>query len=185
MSEANPPVESIAQEQMTAIGVLTANVLRDVFLKSELSLVTTREYKGKIAGWFRGLPPTMQLDSLIHNSSLTIAQRRSIFLVHLNYLGALLLLCRRHVFYLATISRDDPWEMDGDMAEALGYAKEAVDVATQSARILGLLLSEKAIFRRCWLAIYQSFSACTVLLSTTRSRSRSRRACACGRCATW
>jgi hypothetical protein len=162
--EENPPVESIAQEQMTAIGVITANILRDIFLRDELSMVTTREYRLQISDWFSNMPPIMHLDSLIRNSSLTVPQRRGIFLVHLNYLGALLLLYRRHVFHLATLHRDDPWEMDGDITEALGYAKDAVDVATQSARILGLLLSERAIFKRCWLAIYQSFSACTVLL---------------------
>lgn len=44
--------------------------------------------------------------------------------------------------------RDDLWELDGDVEEALGYAEDAVDSATQSAQILGLLLSEKTIFRR-------------------------------------
>ncbi|OAP54122.1 hypothetical protein AYL99_11657 [Fonsecaea erecta] len=162
--EDSPSVESIAQEQMTSIGVLTAGILQDVFLPNELSFIATRTYKLKLLGWFSELPAVMQLDSLLHNHSLTLVQRRSIFLVHLNYLGALLLLYRRHAIYLSTIHRDDSWKLDGDVDEALNYAKDAVQAATQSSRIFALLLSEQALFKRCWLVTYQSFSACTLLL---------------------
>jgi hypothetical protein len=162
--EINPTIESMAQEQMTAVGVLTAGVLREVFLPEELSLESTRKHQTKILEWISKLPPTMKFGSLSHDDGLTLAQRRSIFLIHLNSLGALLLLYRRHLFYLSTRQQGGPWGLDGDVDEALHYAEDAVDVATHSARIVHLLLSEKAIFRRCWLVIYQSFSACAVLL---------------------
>ncbi|EXJ67556.1 uncharacterized protein A1O5_09569 [Cladophialophora psammophila CBS 110553] len=162
--EGHPPFESIAQAQMTSICILTSGVLRDVFLPTELSLVATREYKIKIVDWLSKLPPIMQLESLMQDQDLTLVQRRCTFHVHLNYLGALLLLYRRHSLYLSTVHRDDSWELDGDVAEALDYAKDALDAATQSSRIFALLLSEHATFKRSWLLIYQSFSACTMLL---------------------
>jgi hypothetical protein len=146
--EAQPSIASLAQQQFTNISVISAGILRNVFLQQDLSLVKTREYKLKMAEWLQNLPAIMRLNSLISNATLTEVQRRSIFLVHLNYLGALLLLYRRHLFHLATIRRDDPWQLDGDIEEALIYAEDAVDAATQSAQILGLLLSEKTIFRR-------------------------------------
>ncbi|KAK4944447.1 hypothetical protein LTR10_016121 [Elasticomyces elasticus] len=164
VAEDDPSIESLVQEQMISIGVLTTGVLKDVFLKEQLSVVATREHKLKLADWVRRVPAAMQLDSLTKNKALTSNQRRSVFLVHVNYMGALLLLYRRHLFYLATTHRDVPWQLDGDMTEALGYAEDAVATALQSARLLHLLMSERAIFKRCWLIIYQSFSACTVLL---------------------
>ncbi|KIW97443.1 uncharacterized protein Z519_01027 [Cladophialophora bantiana CBS 173.52] len=162
--EDHPPFESVAQAQMTSICILTSGVLRDVFLPTELSLVATREYKIKIVDWLSKLPPIMQLESLMQDQDLTLVQRRCTFLVHLNYLGAQLLLYRRHSLYLSTVHRDDSWELDGDVAEALAYAKDALDAATQSSRIFAHLLSERATFKRSWLVIYQSFSACTMLL---------------------
>lgn len=165
MVEMNPSVESVAQEQMTAVGVLGAGILREVFLPEELSLVNTRKHQAKVLEWIRNLPPTMQFGSLSHaDSGLTVVQRRSIYLIHLNSLGALLLLYRRHLFYLSTRQRDGEWPLDGDVQEALRYADDAVDVATHTARLVHLLLAEKIIFKRCWLVIYQSFSACAVLL---------------------
>lgn len=162
--EINPTIESMAQEQMTTVGVLAAGILREVFLPEQLSLESTRKHQMKILDWIDKLPPTMQFGSLSHDIGLTLIQRRSIYLIHLNSLGAMLLLYRRHLLYLSTRQRDDPWGLDGDVDEALRYAEDAVDVATQAARVVHLLLSEKAIFKRCWLVIYQSFSACAVLL---------------------
>lgn len=148
MAEDGPSIESLVQEQMTSIGVLTSGVLKDVFLKQQLNMVATREHKLKLAEWQRNIPADMQLDSLIRNGTLTTNQRRSGLLVHVNYLGALLLLYRRHLFYLSTTHRDMPWQLDGDMDEALGYAEDAVATALQSARLLHFLMSEKAIFKR-------------------------------------
>ncbi|KAI1622892.1 hypothetical protein EDD37DRAFT_446928 [Exophiala viscosa] len=162
--EDNPTIESLVQEQMTSIGVLTTGVLKDVFLKKQLSVVATREHKLKLAEWLSKIPAPMQLDSLTRNESLTTNQRRSVFLVHVNYLGALLLLYRRHLFYLSTTHQDVSWQLDGDMDEALAYAEDAVAAALHSALLLRSLMSERAMFKRCWLIIYQSFSACTVLL---------------------
>ncbi|KAI1612254.1 hypothetical protein EDD36DRAFT_420102 [Exophiala viscosa] len=136
VAEDNPTIESLVQEQMTSIGVLTTGVLKDVFLKKQLSVVATREHKLKLAEWLSKIPAPMQLDSLTRNESLTTNQRRSVFLVHL----------------------------DGDMDEALAYAEDAVAAALHSALLLRSLMSGRAIFKRCWLIIYQSFSACTVLL---------------------
>ncbi|KAK5032870.1 hypothetical protein LTS07_004280 [Exophiala sideris] len=148
VAEDDPSIESLVQEQMISIGVLTTGVLKDVFLKEQLSVVATREHKLKLADWVRRVPAAMQLDSLTKNKALTSNQRRSVFLVHVNYMGALLLLYRRHLFYLATTHRDVPWQLDGDMTEALGYAEDAVATALQSARLLHLLMSERAIFKR-------------------------------------
>lgn len=164
VDEINPSIESVAQEQMTAVGVLSAGVLREVFLPDALSLVNTRKHQAKILEWIHNLPPTMQFGSLSHENGLTLVQRRSIYLIHLNSLGALLLLYRRHLFYLSTRHKDSEWTLDGDVGEAVRYAEDAVDVATHTARLVHLLLVEKIIFKRCWLVIYQSFSACAVLL---------------------
>lgn len=138
---------------MTGVGMLTTGLLKDVFLKEQLSLVATREHKLKLTEWLRKLPTAMQLNSLLRDQALTVPQRRSVFLLHLNYLGALLLLYRRHLFYLSTTHRGLPWRLDGDMDEALSYAEDAVATALQSARILRLLMSEKAIFKRVCLLL--------------------------------
>jgi hypothetical protein len=149
---------------MTSISLILVGVYKDVFLPKVLSIERTQQYRQKATQWLDNLPPIMRLSSLLRNEGLTRLQRRSIFLVHLQYLGVLLLLCRRHLFHLATIHQETSWELDGDVEDAMNFAGEAIEAAVETTRLMEILLSEQAIYKRCWMIIYQSFSACAILL---------------------
>lgn len=99
--------------------------------------------------WYLELPPQMQLQSL-WEQNVPLEAKRSIYHVHLLYLGANMLLFRRivaeNVRQRMNISplRYPP----SDLLSRQG--PNALLAANSSARIVKLLLDENGVFQRCW-----------------------------------
>ena len=93
----------------------------------------------------------MHLSSLINPAGSVVIFRRTVFLVHLFYLSASILLAR-----LAHGAQKLP-PADGtallpryDIAEVKIAAGDGVHAARTAARILQLQMDEQAVFQRCW-----------------------------------
>src|SRR5947207_1350439 len=117
IEEPSPLRESIIQQEMANIGVINIGILRDVFIAEGISLVKIRSYMHKISHWLENLPPLMRINSLLDDEFLTLSRKRSTLLLHLNHLGALMLLHRHVLFYLARRPKDSEWDLDGSQDE--------------------------------------------------------------------
>ena len=105
--------------------------------------------------WHGQLPDNMQIASL-GRTDLTDTIRRSIYHVHLLYLGAIMLLYRRVALqYVRSFKNDQDrggvWKPFETML--LSHAEQGVTAAKHSSRVLGLLMGEQGVFKRCWLVM--------------------------------
>ena len=92
----------------------------------------------------------MRLDTL-QDESCDLASRRSIMLVHLNYLGSIILLTRKIVLSLVTTPAGPPWAWDGTKEEARHYFEVCLDATRNVARIVSILYDDQVLFKRCWM----------------------------------
>lgn len=105
-----------------------------------------------LEGWYFKLPPQMQLRSLSERD-IPLEAKRSIYHVHLLYLGANMLLFRRIVAENIQIRWWDInispllWHPSSDLPSKQGPS--ALLTATSSAKIVKLLLDNNSIFQRC------------------------------------
>lgn len=101
--------------------------------------------------WHEELPGWMHLSSLINPDGSAVILRRTVFLVHLFYLSATILLAR-----LAHSPQKQPSPEAStllpryNLAEVRTAAGDGVQAARTAARILQLQMDEQAVFQRCW-----------------------------------
>ncbi|KAI1740370.1 hypothetical protein F4680DRAFT_448126 [Xylaria scruposa] len=113
--------------------------------------------------WYLELPPQMQLQSL-WEQNVPLEAKRSVYHVHLLYLGANMLLFRQivaeNVRQHINISplRYPP----SDLLSRQG--PNALLAANSSARIVKLLLDENGVLGRCWPIIFQSYTSCIIIM---------------------
>lgn len=105
--------------------------------------------------WYDDLPPVMQLQE-VARQTLPLEVRRSIYLVHLIYLGTNVLLFRRIAFQTARSSKTPtglqiPWQLSRE--QYLRQADEASLAASGSAKIIKIMMDENFVFKRCWLVM--------------------------------
>ncbi|KAH7302938.1 hypothetical protein B0I35DRAFT_500478 [Stachybotrys elegans] len=128
--------------------------------------ISFREVVSEIQDWHNQLPSQMHLANICR-VDFPVEARRSILATHLLYLGTTMLLYRRitsQFVQSSGIGHGDDILSKPFKDTFLNHADQAVTAARHSARILGLLHSEKGIFKRCWLIIFQSCTSCIVLL---------------------
>lgn len=105
--------------------------------------------------WYHKLPPAMALATL-GQSDLPNSVRRSIYYVHLLYLGAIMLLYRR---IASQFNRSNGVDQQGNRRSKrfeqmmLNHAEQGVLAAKTSSRVLGLLLGQTGCFKRCWVVM--------------------------------
>ncbi|KAK3359577.1 hypothetical protein B0T25DRAFT_102716 [Lasiosphaeria hispida] len=167
-------VGEIVQAEMTKICMLKAEVLRMHLASKELTNAGIDSVMSALQDWHGKLPEQMHLSNL-GRQDLADQVRRSIFHVHLLYLGAIILLYRRVACQFVQSYRiggqDGNSTLDNEpRARLLDHAEKGIVAARHSARILGLLLTERGIFKRCWLVIFQSHTACVVLLHSVAQK---------------
>ncbi|KAK0720194.1 hypothetical protein B0H67DRAFT_178870 [Lasiosphaeris hirsuta] len=166
-------IGEIVQAEMTKICMLKAEVLRMHLASKELTNTGIDCVMNALQDWHGRLPQQMHLSNL-GRQDLTDQVRRSIFHVHLLYLGAIILLYRRVACQFVQSynlgGQLDNSTADKSRARLLDHAEKGIIAARHSARILGLLLAERGIFRRCWLVIFQSHTACVALLHSVAQK---------------
>ncbi|KAK0612501.1 hypothetical protein B0T17DRAFT_543828 [Bombardia bombarda] len=164
----------LVQAEMTKICLLKADILRMHLAFRDLSVLSLQNTQGHLQRWYRNLPMQVDLEYVARNrEAIPTEARRSIYHVHLLYLGAVMLLYRR----LASQSvRSYGIDKDRQMLVRplekvfIEHAGEAVRAASSSAKILMLLLEEQGIFVRCWLVIFQTYTSCVVLLHSAAQK---------------
>ncbi|KAF5624634.1 nitrate assimilation regulatory nirA [Fusarium tjaetaba] len=151
-SAAEDPVLGVLQQKMAQITVLKANVVRTVASFRVLSPMILRQMHDDLELWRSSLPAYMHLESLVHTPAISPDQRRVTFYMHLFYMSALILKTRA---VLAT-QRGDIATCTWD-PEAKAAIFDGIHGARSSARLLGLILEEKAVVKNCWLTMYQCY----------------------------
>ncbi|KAH8898589.1 hypothetical protein GQ53DRAFT_712005 [Thozetella sp. PMI_491] len=155
----------VVQNELVRIAFLKAHMLRVHLAFKDLTLLTIRSIMSDLQEWYRKLPKELRLSNL-GQEGLPVEAKRSLCHVHLLYLGAIMLLYRRIASQFALSSNIDrnrtvQWK---PMEEVIvKYSKEAIAAAEHSARILKLLMEDHGIFKRCWLVIFQAYTAGLIL----------------------
>jgi hypothetical protein len=136
-------------------GSLKRNILHINMASPRLAANTIKTVKKDLDRWYHELPPIMHLFNLTkkdNSSTVSTELRRTIYFVHLLYLGALILLNRR------VVVQSSPTELNDELSicscvSVDELADDSAVAAEQSSRILGLLLDEGGVFERCWIVM--------------------------------
>lgn len=143
-------VTDMLQQKMAQITVIKANVLQTVASFRILSPALLKQMQKDLELWRSGLPSYMRLDTLVQSPEMEPDQRRVTFYMHLFYMSALILKARA---LLATQGE----LVSSRNSQSTVAIVEGVQAARDSARLLGLILDEKAVVKNCWLTIYQCY----------------------------
>ncbi|GAB1314630.1 hypothetical protein MFIFM68171_04840 [Madurella fahalii] len=163
-------VGELVQAEITKISLLKADILRTHLAVEELSTRSMESIRKVLYDWHGQLPPQVQLQSL-QNPNLPPLVRWSIYHTHLLYQGAFMLVYRRIVARcFRAYENGDGLSYLVDNPIALSLVEQGVRSAKDSARILGLLLAEKGVIRKCWIVIFQTHTACIVILHSVAQK---------------
>lgn len=149
---------TVVQAEMTKISLINAEMLKMHLTQHELSAETMDSIMKTLSDWHAKLPRRMLLGNLL-GQTLADGVRRSIYHAHLLYLGSLILVYRRIASQAARTIQFEQQKSGGSSTTVIldqvtrNRAHDGIVAAKHSASILGLLLAEKGIFRRCWLVM--------------------------------
>ncbi|KAF2871482.1 hypothetical protein BDV95DRAFT_628681 [Massariosphaeria phaeospora] len=161
--------------QTSKIGLLAAEIA-NILASPELS---TRENVNmlaeKLEAWRNGVPAILQIPTLIPTPppELSVYQKRAILMLHIMYLGALILLYRQTLVATAEkqLTEGETYDLDLSSTEDAKRYRDECGVAAQSiSRLLSLIKFDGTLTKRCWLIIYWSFTACIVLLFSAMTK---------------
>ncbi|EXJ93934.1 hypothetical protein A1O1_02327 [Capronia coronata CBS 617.96] len=165
-----PTLDNAIQAQMSAVGILLANILKDVYRSSSVVFSIVRKHSTILEDWRRSLPAPMQLSSILDpgfsgGAGLEERHRRSLMLVHIMGFGAQILLQRRLLVAMADCEMNKRWTLDGSREEGASIRQECVAAAKSCVQLFDCLgYTTASMFRRCWLCIGHAFSVSSVLL---------------------
>ncbi|OTA67983.1 hypothetical protein K449DRAFT_419666 [Hypoxylon sp. EC38] len=169
-------VSETVQIEMTKISILKAHILRMHLTFKELTLPTIQSIVQELQQWYDGMPPVMHLNSL-GQEDISLESKRSIYHVHLLYLGANMLLFRRIASQLVRssvvgLAKGVLWAPCEEMLT--DQSGRALSAANSSARIVKLLLDDNGVFKRCWLIIFQTYTSCVIILHAVSQKQATR-----------
>ncbi|KAH9875665.1 hypothetical protein IAQ61_003129 [Plenodomus lingam] len=167
-------VDELIHVQMSKIGLIAAEIAKTLASPELVTRENIQMLTQKLENWRLDVPPMLQIPALTSNASpdLTVFQRRAILMVHIMYLGALVLLYRQLLVATAEAQLTDGAAAHSNFSadDARIYRSECATAAQQIARILKLISSDGTLTRRCWIVIYWSFSAAVVLLFSATTK---------------
>ena len=138
----------VIQQELNKVVQIEANLLRTIDSFRDISPALLSSTRRDLAQWYHELPAWMHLSALFDNNISATSLRRNVFLVHLFYLSASLLLARlAHGGNKSEFPRYD-------IEEVRISAADGVHAARTTAHILQLQMDERAIFQRCWCCLY-------------------------------
>ncbi|CAO2650078.1 Nn.00g013700.m01.CDS01 [Neocucurbitaria sp. VM-36] len=167
-------VDELIHTQTSKIGLIAAEIAKtlaspELVTKENISLLNQ-----KLESWRVEVPDTLQIPALTSSTptNLTLYQRRAILMVHIMYLGALVLLYRQLLVATAETQLADGTACNPNfsISDARRYRNDCAVAAQQIARILSLIDFDGTLTKRCWLIIYWAFSAAVVLLSSATTK---------------
>ncbi|KAF2030255.1 hypothetical protein EK21DRAFT_112174 [Setomelanomma holmii] len=167
-------IDELIHNQTSKIGLLAAEIAKTLAAPERATRENVFMLTSKLEAWRVEVPLMLQIPTLTSNNppGLTLYQRRAILMVHIMYLGALVLLYRQLLVATAETQLTDgaAWNTDISVNDAHRYRDECAVAAQQMARILGLISFDGTLTRRCWLIIYWAFTASIVLLFSATTK---------------
>lgn len=161
--------------QISKINLIAAEVAKtlaspELTTKGNITMLAT-----KLEKWREEIPHALQIPTLLSTEAqdLTVYQRRAVFMVHIMYLGALVLLYRQLLVASAEAQLIDstPSPLNNISVEDVKrYRQECAMAAQNIARMLGLISFDGTLTKRCWIIIYWSFSAAICLLFSATTK---------------
>ncbi|KAE8847429.1 hypothetical protein HRS9122_04336 [Pyrenophora teres f. teres] len=173
-SEHNP-IEELIHSQISKINLIAAEVAKtlaspELATRGNISALTE-----KLEQWRQAVPHALQMPTLLSSEGqdLTLFQRRAIFMLHIMYLGALVLLYRQLL-----VATAEAQLIDGTASSLNNlstndvklYRQQCATAAQNIARMLGLIDFDGTLTTRCWIVIYWSFSAAICLLFSATTK---------------
>lgn len=138
----------VIQQELNKLVQIEANLLRTIDSFRQISPTLFRSTRRDLAQWYEKLPQWMHLSALAEPREYKMDTRRTIFLVHLFYLSANILIAR-----LAHSGPDSSLPRY-NVEEVRIATGDGVLAARTASRILQLKLDEQTVFQRCWLCEY-------------------------------
>lgn len=133
--------------------VIAAEVSRAVQQSEQITAACMDYLIGKLDGWQHELSAPLQLISLASNgkNALSASEERAMLMVHILYLGAVMLLYRQLLVSADTDQQAGQWTL-AIPERALVKCQAGCEMAAQQvARVLGVLKLEGYCTLRCWL----------------------------------
>lgn len=143
------------QVELGKIGFLMADIIQHIYTQDKLSIQLVGRHVSKLESWMQQIPHFMRLETLLENS-LDSATPRSIFMIHLMYLGSMILSTRKVLLEWAMMPIDLAWKFDGtreEEKEAYHYIDMGVAAARHVSRIITMLLDNRCLLKKCWLVM--------------------------------
>jgi hypothetical protein len=168
-------IDELIHMQTSKINLIAAEVAKtlaspELATKGNITMLTM-----KLEKWREEVPHALQIPALLSSEAqdLTIFQRRAVFMVHIMYLGALVLLYRQLLVASAEaqlIEGTTSSLNNISVEDVKMYRQECAMAAQNIARMLGLISFDGTLTKRCWIIIYWSFSAAVCLLFSATTK---------------
>ncbi|USP78958.1 hypothetical protein yc1106_06232 [Curvularia clavata] len=168
-------IDDMIHTQTSKINLIAAEVAKtlaspELATKANITMLTQ-----KLEQWRQDVPYNLQIPTLLSSEAqeLNVFQKRAIFMVHIMYLGALVLLYRQLLVAAASAQLGDETTstLNNISADDVKmYRRECATAAQNIARMLGLISFDGTLTTRCWIIIYWSFSAAICLLFTATTK---------------
>jgi hypothetical protein len=147
-------IENAIQWQAVQISIIGSDIFTATSQSQELAADHVRYFVTQLDLWQRNLPPALQICTLLSSprtSSLAPSQERSMFLVHLLYLGAITLLYRQLLVSAEGTLCASQSIANFSPAEMHQYRLDAQFASLQIARVVEHLRSDEELTPRSWL----------------------------------
>lgn len=141
------------QSQLAKVGFLMGEIVKNVYAAGVCSIRSIETYVEKLEEWHKDLPQYMRLETLLGEESEPVT-KRAVLLVHLVYLGSIILVTRKMITELVRRPAGSPWKFDGTKEEAVHYMELCIASAKSIAMIVGILYDDNVISKRCWMILY-------------------------------
>ncbi|KAH7084734.1 hypothetical protein BKA63DRAFT_1660 [Paraphoma chrysanthemicola] len=149
------------------LGRLAAYIALDLKTANQLKAALASAHFESLNQWHHTLPPPMQLSrlSLADPLNMNWSTKRSLLQLHILFLGLLVEPFRDHLIDVARLRLGEAASPNQkDLDAWFRVEEQCVLAARQSARVTSLLQIDNLIRSHCWVSIYTSFTACSVLL---------------------
>ncbi|KAH7060963.1 hypothetical protein BKA63DRAFT_224614 [Paraphoma chrysanthemicola] len=149
------------------LGRLAAYIALDLKTATQPKAALASVHFESLNQWHHTLPPPMQLSrlSLADPLNMNWGTKRSLLQLHILFLGLLVEPFRNYLIDIARFRLGEVALTDSkDMESLIRVEEQCVLAARQSARVTSLLQIDNLIRSHCWVSIYTSFTACSVLL---------------------
>ncbi|KAF9697665.1 hypothetical protein EKO04_004009 [Ascochyta lentis] len=171
---ASDTIDELIHTQTSKVGLIAAEIAKTLAAPELATRENVETLTQKLETWRKEVPLILQLPTLTSEgpSDLSLYQKRAILMVHIMYLGAVILVYRQLLVATAEGQLTDGAtnHLMYSQHDARKFRNECAIAAQTIARILRLIAFDGTLTRRCWLIIYWAFTAAVVLLHSASTK---------------